>query len=96
MKAIKDAEKDLEKKVLVKYPTLTEEEIKTLVVENKWMDELSARVLGEIDRLSQTLTGRVKELAERYAEPMAEVTSDVESLTKKVEDHLAKMGFKLK
>lgn len=95
-KAIKDAEKDLEKKVLVKYPTLTEEEIKTLVVENKWMDELSARVLGEIDRLSQTLTGRVKELAERYAEPMAEVTSDVETLTKKVEDHLAKMGFKIK
>ena len=95
-KAIKDAEKDLEKKVLVKYPTLTEEEIKTLVVENKWMDELSARVLGEIDRLSQTLTGRVKELAERYAEPMAEVTSDVEMLTKKVEDHLAKMGFNLK
>ena len=95
-KAIKDAEKDLEKKVLVKYPTFTEEEIKALVVENKWMDELSARVLGEIDRLSQTLTGRVKELAERYAEPMAEVTSDVETLTKKVEDHLAKMGFKLK
>ncbi|MFA6164182.1 MAG: type I restriction endonuclease subunit M, partial [Methylobacter sp.] len=95
-KAIKDAEKDLEKKVLVKYPTLTEEEIKTLVVERKWMDELSARVLGEIDRLSQTLTDRVKELAERYAEPMAEVTSEVETLTKKVEDHLAKMGFKLK
>jgi len=95
-KAIKDAEKDLEKKVLVKYPTLTEAEIKSLVVENKWMDELSARVLGEIDRLSQTLTGRVKELAERYAEPMAEVTSDVETLTKKVEGHLVKMGFNLK
>jgi type I restriction enzyme M protein len=94
-KAIKDAEKDLEKKVLVKYPTLTEEEIKTLVVENKWMDELSARVLGEIDRLSQTLTGRVKELAERYAEPMAEVASDVETLTKKVEDHLRMMNYKL-
>jgi type I restriction enzyme M protein len=95
-KAIKDAEKDLEKKVLVKYPTLTEVEIKTLVVENKWMDELSALVLGEIDRLSQTLTGRVKELAERYAEPMAEVASDVEMLTKKVEGHLTKMGFKIK
>jgi type I restriction enzyme M protein len=95
-KAIKDAEKDLEKKVLVKYPTFTEEEIKTLVVENKWIDELSARVFGEVDRISQTLTGRVKELAERYVEPMAEVASEVEALTKKVEDHLAKMGFNLK
>ncbi len=95
-KAIKDAEKDLEKKVLTKYPTLTEDEIKTLVVERKWIGELSARVLGEVNRLSQTLTDRVKELAERYAEPMPEITKDVKILAEKVEDHLAKMGFKLK
>lgn len=95
-KAIKDAEKDLEKKVLMKYPTLSLEEIKTLVVERKWMDELSVRVLGEIDRLSHTLAGRVKELAERYAEPMPEITKDVETMTKKVEEHLKKMGFELK
>lgn len=95
-KAIKDAEKDLEKKVLVKYPTLTIDEIKTLVVERKWMDELSARVLGEVDRLSQTLAGRVKELAERYAAPMPEIVKDVDALKEKVEGHLAKMGFDLK
>ncbi len=95
-KAIKDAEKDLEKKVLTKYPSLAIEEIKMLVVERKWMDELSARVLGEVDRLSHTLAGRVKELAERYAEPMPEITKDVEMLTKKVEGHLTKMGFDLK
>lgn len=95
-KAIKDAENDLERKVLTKYPTFTVEEIKTLVVERKWMDELSSRVLGEIDRLSHTLAGRVKELAERYAEPMPEISKEVEELTKKVEEHLAKMGFKVK
>ena len=95
-KAIKDAEKDLEGKVIAKYPTFSEEEIKTLVVERKWMDELSARILGEVDRLSQTLSGRVKELAERYAEPMPEIISEVKTLTKKVDDHLSKMGFDLK
>ena len=95
-KAIKDAENDLEKKVLTKYPTFSVEEIKTLVVERKWMDELSVRVLGEVDRLSHTLAGRVKELAERYAEPMPEITKDVETLTKKVEEHLVNMGFDLK
>lgn len=95
-KSIKDAEKELEKKVLAKYPTLTIEEIKTLVVDRKWMDELSARVLGEVDRLSQTLAGRVKELAERYAEPMPAITKEVAELQKKTEDHLAKMGFDLK
>src|SRR3990167_10111961 len=95
-KAIKDAEKDLEKKVLSKYPTFTLDEIKTLVVDRKWMDEMSARALGEVDRLSHTLAGRVKELADRYAEPMSEVTKEVETLTEKVESHLSKMGFDLK
>jgi type I restriction enzyme M protein len=95
-KAIKDTEKDLEKKVLTKYPTLTLDEIKTLVVVRKWMDELSARVLGEVDRLSHTLAGRVKELAERYAEPMPVIADEVSDLTEKVEDHLSNMGFNLK
>ncbi|MBI3290623.1 hypothetical protein HYZ78_04505 [Candidatus Microgenomates bacterium] len=65
-------------------------------MDRKWMDEMSARASGEVDRLSHTLAGRVKELAERYAEPMAEVTKEVETLTEKVEGHLSKMGFDLK
>ena len=60
------------------------------------MAEMSARALDEVDRLSHTLAGRVKELAERYAEPMSEVTKEVETLTKKVGGHLSKMGFDLK
>lgn len=95
-KAIKDAEIALEKKVLAKYPAFTVEEVKSLVVEQKWMQELSSRVLGEIDRLSHTLAGRVKELAGRYAEPMSEISKEAEALSKKVEAHLTKMGFDLK
>ncbi len=94
-KAIKDAEKDLEKKVLTKYPTLSIDEIKNLVVEIKWMSELQNLILGEVDRLSQTLAGRVKELAERYAKPMPEIAKEVEEIKKKVEGHLKKMGFKV-
>jgi type I restriction enzyme M protein len=95
-KSIKASENDLEKKILVKYPKLTLEEIKTIVVDRKWMSELTSRVLGEVDRLSQTLAGRAKELAERYAEPMPDIEKEVSSLTKKVEKHLANMGFNLK
>jgi len=60
------------------------------------MDALETAVRGEVDRLSQQLTGRVKELAERYAEPMPEITREVETLTEKVDGQLAKMGFNLK
>jgi len=95
-KQIKKTEQDLEKKVLVKYPALTPKEIKQLVVENKWVDELQVRVMGEVYRLSQKLAGRVKELAERYAEPIPKISDEVSELTKKVEGHLTRMGFKWK
>lgn len=92
-KRIKDGERDLEKKVLSKYPTLTTEEIKTLVVERKWMDDLESRIIGEMDRLSQRLAGRVNELAERYAKTLPELQQSVEALSSKVDEHLKAMGF---
>jgi type I restriction enzyme M protein len=92
---IKEAEKMLDVNVVAKYKMLTEAEVKTLVVDDKWMATIEQRVKGEMDRISQRLTGRIKELAERYAEPMPEILKEVEALTEKVEGHLAKMGFHL-
>ncbi len=93
-KRIKETEQDLEQKIIAKYPVLTPKEIKSLVVENKWMAELQARVMREVDRLSQKLAGRVKELAERYAESMPKITNEVSELSTRVEGHLTKMGLK--
>jgi type I restriction enzyme M protein len=67
---LRDAEDDLERKVDGKYPKLTENEIKTLVVGDKWLATLAAAVRGELNRVSQTLTGRIHQLAERYAAPL--------------------------
>ncbi len=75
-----------------KYPKLTEAEIKTLVVGDKWMARVSAAVQGELDRVSQTLTGRIRELAARYATPLPKLTEEVETLTAGVEEHLKKLG----
>jgi type I restriction enzyme M protein len=50
-------------------------------------------VQGELDRVSQTLTGRIRQLAERYATPLPELTDEVEALAKRVGKHLAQMGF---
>ena len=86
------AQGDLDKRIDAKYPKLTEAEIKTLVVEDKWMARLSAAVQGELDRVSQTLTGRIRELAERYATPLPRLTEEVEMLAARVDEHLKKMG----
>ena len=88
----KAAQEDLDKKIDAKYPKLTEAEIKTLVVDDKWMARISAAVHGELNRVSQTLTGRIRELAERYARPLPKLTDEVQTLSTKVDEHLKKMG----
>ena len=92
-KKLKDAEADLAAKAYKRYPTLTEPEIKTLVVDDKWLAALEAAVHGEMNRISQALTGRVIELAERYETPMPRLVGHVAELEAKVNRHLEKMGF---
>ena len=93
-KKIKEAEKALDAKVLAKYKALTESEIKVLVVDDKWMATLERDVKTEMDRINQRLTGRIKELAERYVTPLPKLLSETETLAGKVDKHLTKMGFK--
>ncbi|MEI8196402.1 MAG: N-6 DNA methylase [Phycisphaerae bacterium] len=95
-KQIKDAVKALETKVAKKYGQLTGDEIKTLVVDDKWLATLAAAVQSELDRVSQALTGRIRQLAERYATPMPKLTGEVATLAVRVDEHLKKMGAKWK
>jgi type I restriction enzyme M protein len=90
---IKEAEVALDAQALAKYPKLTEAEIKTLVVDDKWLAALETAIHGEMDRISQALTQRVKELAERYETPMPKLTERVAELDAKVSGHLERMGF---
>ena len=91
-KKIKDANIALDKKLLDKYPKLKEEEIKSLVVDDKWLATLEKQVHSEMDRVSQTISRRLIELAERYETPLSVLDTKVEELEKKVNKHLKKMG----
>jgi type I restriction enzyme M protein len=92
-KKIKSLQKSLEKKVLEKYKILTDDEIKILVVEQKWVLHLENAVQNEMQRISQRLTQRIKELIERYETPMPLQLKEVKLLEEKVNAHLSKMGF---
>jgi type I restriction enzyme M protein len=91
-KQIREGEAALDTMAYEKYPALTQADIQLLVIEGKWMATLAGAVQGELDRVSQTLTGRIRELAERYATPLPKLTDEVAALTTKVEAHLAAMG----
>ncbi|MCK5138071.1 MAG: type I restriction-modification system subunit M [Bacteroidales bacterium] len=92
-KKIKELDKELDDKLYAKYPTLSVDDIKALVVDDKWMQTIETTMKGEIDQISQALAGRIKELAERYESPLPEINNEVSELESKVNTHLEKMGF---
>ena len=94
-KAVKVAQARLDQQVLARYATFTEAEIKMLAVEDKWFASIRADIQGEVQRLTQQLAGRVKDLEERYARPLPELEREVEAFSAKVEGHMKKMGISL-
>jgi type I restriction enzyme M protein len=94
-KKLKDAEAALDAKAYAQYPRLTEDDVKTLVVDDKWLAGLEATIHGEMERISQALTRRVQELAERYGTPLPQMASRVAELESKVNLHLKRMGFSM-
>lgn len=95
-KRLKEAEAALDAQAYARYPKLTEAEIKTLVVDDKWLAALDAAIHGEMNRVSQQLTQRVKELAERYETPLPRMAGRVAELEARVNHHLERMGFSWK
>lgn len=92
-KRLKDADAALDSKAHAKYPKLSQTEIQTLVVDEKWLAALDAIIHGELDRISHLLAQRAKELAERYESSMPRIVGRVAELESKVTSHLERMGF---
>ena len=83
---------DLYKNVRATYATLTDDEIKELVVNHKWFDDIRAAADGEVERITQRLAQRVQTLEERYAYSLPKLSNEVTALSGKVSRHLTNMG----
>jgi type I restriction enzyme M protein len=92
-KRVREADNALNAMAYAKYPELSEAEIQTLVIEDKWLSTLETAVHSEMDRLIRQLTSRVQELAERYEVPMARLNERAFELEARVASHLKSMGF---
>jgi type I restriction enzyme M protein len=92
-KLIKIAKDNLEAKVIEKYPTLTETEIKNTIIHHKWETHLLSTLQKEQDKISQGLTQRINILAERYETTLATSQTELADAETKVMAHLQKMGL---
>ena len=84
---------ELTEEVVAKYAALTEDEIKMLVVERKWL----ASVVGGCEALMQNvthhITSDVTSLAERYEVTLGATEGKVNDLEQEVLRSLKEMGF---
>ena len=92
-KVIKTLKYDLLTAVSVRYTTLTEDDIKRLVVEKKWFASLHGLLTSEMERISQALSAKVTELADRYKYTLSDIDSEISDLEHRVAEHLKQMGF---
>jgi len=93
---LKEAEAALDAEACARYSKLTETEVKALVVDDKWLAALEAVIHGEMDRVSQQLARRVKELAERYDTPLPQMAVRAAEMEEKIKGHLERMNFSWK
>ncbi|MGB6105944.1 MAG: type I restriction-modification system subunit M [Pusillimonas sp.] len=91
-KTIKELDAKLDQQAHDHYAKLSVTDIKSLVINDKWLARLTADLQGEIDRVGQTLTARIRELAERYSAPLPQLVDEVAMLTSMVDEHLHRMG----
>lgn len=54
---------------------------------------LKGSIAAEIERVTQQLANRVKDLEEWYGSPLPKLVQAVEGLSSRVEEHLKKMGL---
>ncbi|KVX03033.1 type I restriction-modification system subunit M [Shewanella frigidimarina] len=92
-KLVKEAQDVLDLAVFNHYPTLSLDDVKALIIEDKWLATLQTNIISEIERVTQQMANRVKELEERYSTPLPILTKSVDTLSDKVAKHLKAMGL---
>ena len=91
-KAAKNAQCTLDLATLEQYGALNEDQVKVLVLDNKWRATVSSRVEGVLTSLVQALVTRIQELGERYDKTLDCLEAELDELNNRVAGHLVEMG----
>lgn len=85
----------LTKQVIARYDALTTDDVRSLVIYDKWKATIMQRAEAELARVNQQMRTDVLALVDRYANTLPEIDNRVNELRDKVNAHLAAMGIKL-
>ena len=93
IKTLKEKRADLTSAVVKKYASLTEGEIKTLVVERKWLATIVDGCRALMQNVTHRISTEISTLAARYEDDLPKLAKDVEKYESEVNAYLAEMGF---
>lgn len=82
----------LDEMTLRKYGDLTDDEVKSIMLDDKWHAAIAAKIDGEVNALTHALVVRIRQLGERYAETIDELDAELTKLGARVAEHLVSMG----
>jgi type I restriction enzyme M protein len=93
-KAAKAALGELETAALKRYASLTSDDVKSLVLDDKWFSDLSRRIRSTVDGLTLALVNRIEELGDRYDATVSELDERTNDIESRVEAHLIALGIR--
>ena len=90
---LKTVNNELTELIKEKYKNLTIEEIKELLIEDKWFKNIFYGIKQVNELILQYFSNRIVELIERYEIPLYDCIDEVNNYEAKVKSHLERMGF---
>ncbi|MGM9780504.1 MAG: N-6 DNA methylase [Candidatus Cryptobacteroides sp.] len=84
----------LTEEVRKKYAAFTADEIRDMVINDKWLKEVRSRSEAENKRVCESISSQVSVLNERYAKPLPKINEDIAKLSGEVDGVLKAMGIK--
>lgn len=92
-KTLPDLQAALTDKVLAKYAALSEEDIRRLVVEKKWMRSILSSCMEEMQQVTQQLSAAITAVSARYERILPSLEADAHRYEDEVNGYLKEMGF---
>ncbi len=92
-KTLSDLQSTLTDKVLAQYASLSEEDIRHLVVEKKWMHSVMSSCMEEMQQVTQQLSAAITTVSARYERTLPSLKADAHRYEDEVNGFLTEMGF---
>lgn len=91
-KAVKGAQVELDLITLKKYRDLSEADVKSVVLDDKWAASVHRGVMGQVTSVAGRLVRRLRELGARYEDDIETLGLEEAELEERLRGHLASLG----